>query len=432
MAGPFDPATRDKFHSGMRKMLGYAPNKPVIDPMEEMAARDRERGTDITNPYPVARSSFLKSTGESEVDEAPLPKDTDKPYEGMNFFQAMFTPMSSAAAGREARLASVPAPAPTGTAGSMFGLSPRQAQPAEPMPAPAAGMTASTDTVAELKKMAVDLKLPRTERAEAAAALAFQMSIDAQGRGDSKSAATYRQLLQLAQSRAAQYQALDSAEMQGKATMAQRTLEMELQNQGLTAQEIARGNQTIRVNNALQKGDRESASLATGVADDLAPLVKDPAMSVTEYAKIARNMAAGQQSKTGQIDPALVASTEENAYRQGFRYRAGQYVTDSLTNPMAPEFNANHPRMQEFQNYYRALIKAKPAEYQKIRDDVAANIGGAFATSVNRWAAESGESMPDLWKETLKEMQTLVDTIVGPPPDSGFNFSKYLGFETPQ
>lgn len=425
MAGPFDPAVREKFHANMKKMLGYAPANPVIDPMEEMAARDRERGADISNPYPVARSAFMQSAdefGDSEVAGAPLPEDTEKPYEGMNFFKAMVTPMSTAAAGRPARMASTPKATPPSTIGTLLGRS----TPAEQIPPPATGMAGTPDTIDGLRKMALDVNVPRATRLDAAAALAYQLAIDAQSRGDEKQAATYAKLYQLSNTQAMQFHSLDSAEKQARDTYAQRSKEIELQNQGLLSAENARADATIRVNRDLQSLDRETASLATGVSDDLAPLADDPAMSVMEYAKVRRNMAAAQQSASGQVDPALVASEEDNAYRQGFRYRAGQYVSESLTNPMAPEFNESHPRMKEFQNYYRSLVKAKPSEYQRIRDEVEVNIGGAFASSVARWSASEG--IPTDYKETIAEIGRVVNAIVGPAPEPGYLW----GVQTPK
>jgi len=109
MAGPIltfldNLQDRQPVRNAVRGVFGLPQKRStVIDPMEEMAARDAERGGDISNPNPMTRPApriASNATGGPGV-AAGLPAppqaiDETQPYQGMGMIKGMTTPPSAA------------------------------------------------------------------------------------------------------------------------------------------------------------------------------------------------------------------------------------------------------------------------------------------------------------------------------------------------
>jgi hypothetical protein len=272
------------------------------------------------------------------------------------------------------------------------------------------------------------LKAPAIDRHNAMGALAYQRYLAASARGDKDVAASYLKAVEVANAAATRAESLQQTrDLATQQNQHQMEMMKEVGTQGFNL-ENARGTNTISVNQALADEDRKTASLSTGISDDEKPLVDYRTLPITEYAKTRRLLSQQQNLAGGVANPAADQAVEDNAYRTGFRVRAGQYVKESLENPMVPEFNASHPGMKEFQDYYRSLVRQRPGDYGKIRNEVTATIGGEVYRAIQQWSQKNG--VPVDTREVANYMEQLVNGIAGPEPKGGvfgYTFSDDTG-----
>lgn len=411
MAGPIltfldNLQERQPVRNALRGVLGLPRRRStLIDPMEEMTARDAEMGGDISNPFPntrmAPRIASTATTGPGVAAALPAPSqpavDETQPYKGMGMAQAIVTPPSAALRQRRAGMA---APAAGGG---------RVAQAAPNSLSQSIGLISQNTT------------LPASDRALMLSDLMTQHAAEAT---DNDRRATLVRLAETYLKQHATLSAIERGERGFEAAraaaekMAQRasddaqkarTLEEKLP--GLTA------DAQIRVNSALTQSAKDAASTPTQFNDYTAPL-NDMGLTITDYANRMRGaveMAMFNGDKP--FDPALAQAEYDRAFEAGFVKRLAQIGKNS--SDAASMFGRHHPAFGEIESYYRGVLAKNPAQY----DALANRIAGQIASSAGREMQLQGYASDAI----LRYSQKVAADILGPKPETPSIFSYFLG-----
>lgn len=374
---------RQPLRNAVRGLLGRPLRRStVIDPMEEMSARDREMGGDVSNPFPQqkripARPVGLQASAVEELPEpsaivqppieairtpAPAPQvDETQPFKGQNVFSAMFrTPQEGLDVQRRGGRPATPAAQPRG------GLSPQMAAINA-----AEGVTAA-------------------DKLDAHANLMHQAAADAAMSGNRDAMQTYVRLGEAYAQRANALRQYDAAEKLNSRAIDFQTKQLENQMSlpailasAQAAQDRGTIDYNIRQNAAefdrQQARLAEAGSTATSFQNYEGPLQSNPGLSVSEFAGQMAEAVRGKAAESGKpVDPAAVQSAYDTAYRTGARVRIGQYLQSMAESDDAPVFDDTHPGFAELQAYYGRKLAQQPGEY----DQLFAELTGIVAPAV--------------------------------------------------
>jgi len=378
-------------------------NSSVIDSTEEMLARDREMGNDISNPFPPQRRVSQVAMQEQlpaaqatpEPVAAPPAVDEKRPYRGMGVLEAMFTPHSAAIERqrKQARGASSTSSGPAmGLAGSIRSITD------DP----------ETDEVTKLKRLADVTALAAIEATDNDQRKTLMRVSE-----NYMKRAAYRESADM--SRQTVMDALskqqDNIGLQRGLLQDQLSSERELLDQSAT--------NTERLNEQVARLARESVSRSTAFSDEIAPLAQDRGMPVEIYARQMRAAAAARNREKGVPDPTGEAAAYDNARLNGLRVRIGQHISDAI-NSGSPLFDENHPGFTEFSIPYRAKLMESPDKYEQLRSELTSVIGPAIFEEVRKAGIPYGEA--------ASYVEGLTGSILGPKPETGGFLGQFMPF----
>lgn len=374
---------------------GLASRRTVVDPMEEMLARDREMGGDVSNPYPaqrrvmpVAMQEQLPALQEQpEMIATPPAVDEKRPYKGMGVIEAMFTPHSMAIDRQRQRA--------RGTAGGVQG-------------APAIGLAGSIRSITDDPEMDEVTKLKRLADVTALAAIEAT---------DNDQRKTLMRVSENYMKRAAYRESADMSRQTVMDALSKQQENIGLQR-GLMQDQLASERElldhsatnTERLNEQVARLARESASRGTAFSDEIAPLMQDRGMPVEIYARQMQAAAAARNREKGVPDPAGEAAAYDNARLNGLRVRIGQHISDAI-NSGSPLFDESHPGFTEFSIPYRAKLMESPDKYDQLRSELTSIIGPAVFEEVRKAGIPYGEA--------ATYVEGLTGSILGPKPEVG-------------
>ena len=281
---------KQPLRNAMRGLLG-GPRRSstLIDPMEEMLAREREMGGDVSNPLPqqrrppvlpVAAQEELPAPSQQlappEVIPTPPPVDEKRPYKGMGVMEAMFTPHSMALE-RQKKQA-------RGAAPGMLAGSP-------------AGLAGSIRTITDDPEMDEVTKLKRLADVTAIAAIEAT---------DNDQRKTLMRVSENFMKRAAYRESADTSRQTVMDALSKQQENIGLQR-GLMQDQLASERElldrsatnTERLNEQIARLARESASRGTAFSDEIAPLMQDRGMPVEIYARQMQAAAAARNREKG-------------------------------------------------------------------------------------------------------------------------------------
>ena len=392
---------KQPLRNAMRGLLG-GPRRSstLIDPMEEMLARDREMGGDVSNPLPqqrrppvlpVAAQEELPAPSQQlappEVIPTPPPVDEKRPYKGMGVMEAMFTPHSMALE-RQKKQA-------RGASPGMLAGSP-------------AGLAGSIRTITDDPEMDEVTKLKRLADVTAIAAIEAT---------DNDQRKTLMRVSENFMKRAAYRESADTSRQTVMDALSKQQENIGLQR-GLMQDQLASERElldrsatnTERLNEQIARLARESASRGTAFSDEIAPLMQDRGMPVEIYARQMQAAAAARNREKGVPDPAGEAAAYDNAKLNGLRVRVGQHVSDAI-NSGSPLFDESHPGFTEFSIPYRAKLMEAPDKYDQLRSELTSTIGPAVFEEVRK------AGIP--YSEAATYVEGLTGLILGPKPEAG-------------
>ena len=392
---------KQPLRNAMRGLLG-GPRRSstLIDPMEEMLAREREMGGDVSNPLPqqrrppvlpVAAQEELPAPSQQlappEVIPTPPPVDEKRPYKGMGVMEAMFTPHSMALE-RQKKQA-------RGASPGMLAGSP-------------AGLAGSIRTITDDPEMDEVTKLKRLADVTAIAAIEAT---------DNDQRKTLMRVSENFMKRAAYRESADTSRQTVMDALSKQQENIGLQR-GLMQDQLASERElldrsatnTERLNEQIARLARESASRGTAFSDEIAPLMQDRGMPVEIYARQMQAAAAARNREKGIPDPAGEAAAYDNAKLNGLRVRVGQHVSDAI-NSGSPLFDESHPGFTEFSIPYRAKLMEAPDKYDQLRSELTSTIGPAVFEEVRK------AGIP--YSEAATYVEGLTGSILGPKPEAG-------------
>ena len=392
---------KQPLRNAMRGLLG-GPRRSstLIDPMEEMLAREREMGGDVSNPLPqqrrppvlpVAAQEELPAPSQQlappEVIPTPPPVDEKRPYKGMGVMEAMFTPHSMALE-RQKKQA-------RGASPGMLAGSP-------------AGLAGSIRTITDDPEMDEVTKLKRLADVTAIAAIEAT---------DNDQRKTLMRVSENFMKRAAYRESADTSRQTVMDALSKQQENIGLQR-GLMQDQLASERElldrsatnTERLNEQIARLARESASRGTAFSDEIAPLMQDRGMPVEIYARQMQAAAAARNREKGVPDPAGEAAAYDNAKLNGLRVRVGQHVSDAI-NSGSPLFDESHPGFTEFSIPYRAKLMEAPDKYDQLRSELTSTIGPAVFEEVRK------AGIP--YSEAATYVEGLTGLILGPKPEAG-------------
>jgi hypothetical protein len=402
---------KQPLRSAVRGLLGMPRrSSTLIDPMEEMIAREREMGGDVSDPMPApTRRPAVMPTAAQQPLPAPAPAtepgspgvlappsavDERQPYKGMGMLEAMVTPHSMALDRQRQRA--------RGQAESVGG---------------AQGLATSIRAITD------DPELPEIDKLKRLADITALAAIEATDNDQRKTLmrvsenylrrATFRESADMGRQTT-----LDAMDKQRETLNLQRGLmqdqfasEQQLLNQGAT--------NTERLNEQVARLEREAVSRGTAFADEIAPLAQDRSMPVELYARQMQAAAAARNREKGVPDPAGEAAAYENARLNGLRVRVGQHISDAIQTG-SPLFDENHPGFTEFSIPYRARLMSAPQQYDQLRAELTSVIGPAIFEEVRK------ADIP--FVEAARYVEGLTGAILGPKPESGGFFGQLMPF----
>jgi hypothetical protein len=376
---------------------GLMPRRPgsVIDPTEEMLARDREMGNDISNPFPPQRRVTPAAMQEQlpppqeppELIATPPAVDEKRPYKGMGVLEAMFTPHSMALERQKKQV--------RGATPGMLAGSP-------------AGLAGSIRAITDNPEMDEVTKLKRLADVTAIAAIEAT---------DNDQRKTLMRVSENYMKRAAYRESADMSRQTVMDALSKQQENIGLQR-GLLQDQLASeqalldrsATNTERLNEQVARLARESASRGTAFSDEIAPLVQDRGMPVEIYARQMQAAAAARNREKGVPDPAGEAAAYDNARLNGLRVRIGQHISDAITSG-SPLFDENHPGFTEFSIPYRAKLMEAPDKYDQLRSELTSIIGPAVFEEVRKAGIPYGEA--------ATYVEGLTGSILGPKPEAG-------------
>ena len=392
---------KQPLRNAMRGLLG-GPRRSstLIDPMEEMLAREREMGGDVSNPLPqqrrppvlpVAAQEELPAPSQQlappEVIPTPPPVDEKRPYKGMGVMEAMFTPHSMALERQKRQT--------RGASPGMVAGSP-------------AGLAGSIRTITDDPEMDEVTKLKRLADVTAIAAIEAT---------DNDQRKTLMRVSENFMKRAAYRESADTSRQTVMDALSKQQENIGLQR-GLMQDQLASERElldrsatnTERLNEQIARLARESASRGTAFSDEIAPLMQDRGMPVEIYARQMQAAAAARNREKGVPDPAGEAAAYDNAKLNGLRVRVGQHVSDAI-NSGSPLFDESHPGFTEFSIPYRAKLMEAPDKYDQLRSELTSTIGPAVFEEVRK------AGIP--YSEAATYVEGLTGSILGPKPEAG-------------
>lgn len=400
MPGPLTSFIDKLQEQPLRKAMGGLLRRPStrIDPMEEMLARDREMGGDVSDPFPDQRRVTPVAMQEPLPAPAAAPPAVDerRPYKGMGILEAMYTPHSMAL-DRQRRQARGPGPGPAGA------------------PTPLAGSIRAItddpelDEVAKLKRLADVTALAAVEATDNDQRKALMRVSE-----NYLKRATFRESADMSRQTV-----MDALAGQRENIGLQRAL---MQDQLASERELLdhSATHTERLNEQVARLARESASRGTAFSDEIAPLMQDRAMPVEIYARQMQAAAAARNREKGVPDPAGETAAYENARLNGLRVRIGQHVSDAIQSG-SPLFDENHPGFTEFSIPYRAKLMESPEKYDSLRSELTSIIGPAIFEEVRKAGIPYGDA--------AKYVEGLTGAILGPKPESGGFLGQFMPFQ---
>jgi hypothetical protein len=397
MAGPIltfldNLQDRQPVRNAVRGVFGLPQRRStVIDPMEEMAARDAERGGDISNPFPNTRmppriaSTATDGPGVAAALPAPAQAiDETQPYQGMGMIKGMTT--SPAAAIRE-----------------------RRQMAARPV---AQGSAAPASLSQSIGLIHQSPDLPPAARAQMLADLMYRHAADATDNDRRET------LVRIGDTYMKQFMVLTGMErgeaaLQGAKEAAQklsddnaalakaaRKSEERMQRRGIRGQ--------LKVNQQIHGFATGDTSRATSSKDYTSALVADPTMPVSMFANQARGAMELQMfsNPNKPVDPALLDAEYQRAFDRGFNVRLSQLAAagdgdEGLLHPYHPMFN-------DIAQHYRGLVQKNPESYDQLQLKLAGQISAATSESLTQ------KRYPQ--KAILEYAQGLATDILGPKP----------------
>jgi len=406
MAGPIltfldNLQDRQPVRNAVRGVFGLPQKRStVIDPMEEMAARDAERGGDISNPNPMTRPApriASNATGGPGV-AAGLPAppqaiDETQPYQGMGMIKGMTTPPSAA-------------------------LRERRQMAARPM-AQAGGSNSLSQSISLIHQMP---DLPPADRAQMLADLMYRSATEATDNDRRET------LMRIGDTYMKQHMVLTGMAAGEKSLKEARDTANKISRRAKRSADDA-GSREERMNERAITGQQElnaqvygfqkaDTSRATSSRDYLSPLLEDPTMPISAFAAQARGaMEMAQMASEKAADPAMLDAEERRAFDRGFNVRLSQLAaadndTESLLHP-------GHPLFGDIAQHYRGLLAKDPNAYDNMQYALAGQISAAVG--------------PDLMKKkypaaAIREYaQSLATDILGPKPEYKGFFSTMFG-----
>jgi len=397
--------------NAVRGLLGMPRrSSTLLDPMEEMIAREREMGGDVSDPMPApTRRPAVMPTAAQETlptppSQSPAPEvlatppavDERQPYKGMGVLEAMFTPHSMALDRQRQRA--------RGQAGAATGGMPQ-------------GLAATIRAITD------DPELPEVDKLKRLADVTAVAAIEATDNDQRKTLmrvsenylrrATFRESADLSRQTA-----LDAVQQQRENLNLQRGL---LQDQLASERSLLDHSaaNTERLNEQVARLEREAMSRGTAFADEIAPLVQDRSMPVELYARQMQAAAAARNREKGVPDPAGESAAYENARLNGLRVRVGQHISDAIQTG-APLFDENHPGFPEFSIPYRARLMEAPEKYDQLRSELTSIIGPAIFEEVRK------ADIP--FEEAARYVEGLTGAILGPKPEPGGFLGQLMPF----
>lgn len=401
---------KQPLRSAVRGLLGMPRrSSTLIDPMEEMIAREREMGGDVSDPMPAAtRRPAIVPTAAQETlpnpsNQSPAPEvlpppavDERQPYKGMGVLEAMFTPHSMALDRQRQRA--------RGQAGT-----------------PAGGMPQGLAST--IRSITDDPEMPEVDKLKRLADVTAVAAIEATDNDQRK---TLMRVSENYLRRATFRESADLSRQTAMDAMAQQRQNLELQR-GLLQDQLASerslldqsATNTERLNEQVARLERESMSRGTAFADEIAPLVQDRSMPVELYARQMQAAAAARNREKGVPDPAGETAAYENARLNGLRVRIGQHIADAIE-AGAPLFDEYHPGFAEFSIPYRARLLETPDQYDQLRSELTSIIGPAIFEEVRKAGIPYGEA--------ARYVEGLTGTILGPKPEAGGFLGQLMPF----
>ena len=388
------------FRTAASRFLG-APRRSStrIDPMEEMLARDREMGGDLSDPYPDQRRvtpAAMQEPLPAPMATTPPAVDERRPYKGMGILEAMYTPHSMGLERQRRRARGQAGPdQPGGTqnlAGSIRAITD------DP----------GLDEVTRLKRLA-----------DVTALAAIEATDNAQRQTLMRVSENYLKRATFHDSAGLSRQTvMDALGQQRENIGLQREL---LRDQAASERELldAGAANTERLNEQIARLGREAMSRGTAFSDEVAPLMQDRAMPVEIYARQMQAAAAARNREKGAPDPGGESAAYENARLNGLRVRIGQHIADSI-NSGTPLFDENHPGFSEFSIPYRARLMQAPENYDQLRSELTSVLGPAIFDEVRKAGIPYGEA--------AKYVEGLTGAILGPKPESGGFLGQLMPF----
>lgn len=411
---------------GVRRGLAYNPSRSVIDPMQEIAARDRQRGADVSNPFPAVRPAQAITeldTGEpSAFVPTPVvptpPSATTRPYEGMNVFRAMVTPMSTAEAGREARVGGSPQVQATAVSSPRirrpgFAGQPEEIPAPRPMPSPQGGAMRQTPFAQAINDLMADNSVPEIEQYRRLTLMANAAAAAAMDAGQEKMALGYSSMAARAQKAHEHLLAMRRVSEQETLASQQRDKDREATITGAERVAKAEAEGQLSIEKYLAERQTQAASLAGNLKDAEQPLRDNPGLPISEYAR--NYMQSASNASKVALTQGQLQSLENDGRQLATRYRVTQHVTEMMTNPQAPTFDGDHPGLEELRNHYRAELAKNPGKY----DDYRTELAGILVPSVMNAAVAAAKInnkplAPDYHQKMVKYSEQLLQQILGP------------------
>jgi hypothetical protein len=387
-----------------RGLFGLPRRSAVIDPMEEMAARDREMGGDVSNPYPQQKRMPVRQVSASEELPAPArqgvemiptppPIDEKQPYKGQSVFTAMFrTPQDGLDAQRK-------------TAGGAAG-------------SPMAGGSPLSRQIAEIN--ASDMEMP--DKLEALSSLMATAASEATARGDRDAMQT---LVRLSEGFAQRANAVRNS-TQSQAII-QRNLEFREQavpkqiaayREEMERQRKLDAEEWDRRYGREQADAKELQSQSFQFQNVESPLVDDMSRSVAEWAF--QQTAGAQQTRAKDGKPMSREEMDQmydEQYRIGTRIRVGQYI-NAMVNEDGPAFDDTHPGFMELQAHYGRKLAEDEGQYDALYSDLMQ----AIAPAVRAAAPGLPQEDQAAYIRQIIEGDGENRGLLGPKVESGFGF----------
>jgi hypothetical protein len=396
MAGPIltfldNLQDRQPVRNAVRGVFGLPQKRStVIDPMEEMAARDAERGGDISNPNPMTRPAPRIASNATDgpgvaagLPAPPQAIDETQPYQGMGIGQAMVTPPTAA-------------------------LRQRRQMASRPM-AQAGGSNSLSQSISLIHQSP---DLPPSDRAQMLADLMYRHATEAtdNDRRDTlmRIGDTYMAQHMALTGRAAGEKSLKEARdaalkiSQRHKNVAKREGEREERMHERTITGTQETNAQIH---GFQTGDTSRASASK---DYTSALVSDPTMPVSVFANQARGaLEMAQFASEKAVDPALLDAEYRRAFDRGFSVRLSQLAAAGEGDETL--LHGGHPLFGDIAQHYRGLLAKDPNSYDNMQYALAGQIAAATSQSLLQKRFSQ--------KAILEYAQDLATDILGPKPE---------------